>query len=386
MLLRYAKIMTMDGPDIESGFVRVADGKIESVGAMPDCPAPADGEECADLAGKLLLPGFIDAHSHIGLYEDGLGAEGDDLNEESDPTTPHMRAIDGVNPFDHCFAEARRSGVTCVVVSPGSANPVAGQICALKTVGRWVDKMAVASPMAMKFALGENPKMTYGSKTQSPYTRMAIAAIIREQLRNAERYLLDKHAAESDPDLDEPDYDAKCEALIPLLRREIRAHFHAHRAYDILSAVRIAEEFRLDYTIIHCTEGYLIADILAELGARAVCGPLICARTKPELSGLSLENCARLMAAGVEVAISTDHPEVPVEFLASSAAVAVTAGMDRRSALASITINAAKAVGLDHRLGSVTAGKDADLLVYGDDPLGLRVKPETVYIAGERVI
>lgn len=386
MLIKNANILPMDAPAVESGFVRVEGGKFTALGPMADCPAPGADEPVLDLGGRLLLPGMIDAHSHIGLAEDSLGAEGDDVNEDSDPVTPHLRALDGINPFDRCFAEAREAGVTCAVVSPGSANPIAGQICAIKTSGRCVDAMVVAEPLAVKFALGENPKMTYGSKQQGPLTRMATAALIREQLYKADRYREDKHLAESDPDIDEPDYDARCEALLPLLRREIRAHFHAHKAYDILTAVRIAEEFELDYTLVHCTEGHLIADILAEKGARAVCGPMICARTKPELTGLTLENCAALITAGVTVAVSTDHPEVPVGFLAASAAVAVAGGMEREQALAAVTIAAARAVGIEERVGSITPGKDADFAVYAGDPLALGTKPEMVFIGGARVV
>lgn len=372
----------MDAGDIPNGFVRVLHGKISEIGPMDKLIQHDSDGDIFDIDGKMLLPGFIDAHCHIGLYEDGLGIEGDDLNEDTDPSTPQLRAVDGINPFDRCFAEARAGGITCVVVSPGSANPVAGQICALKTCGRWVDEMLVAEPLAIKFALGENPKMSYANKAQTPVTRMSMVAIIREQLSKARRYLDDKNRAKEDSELDEPDFDIRLEALVPLLERKLRAHFHAHKAYDILSAVRIAKEFSLDYTLIHCTEGHLIADILAEQNAKVICGPLICARTKPELVNLNAENCARLTGAGVCVAISTDHPEVPVDFLASSAAFAMSGGMPRDKALEAITIAAAKAVDLDSRLGSITVGKDADLLVFSKDPLSVGAKPDIVFING----
>lgn len=386
MLLIHAAVHTMDTKEIPCGFVQVQGKTIAAVGDMADCPAPAAGEQVIDLTGRLLLPGFLDAHSHIGLWEDSIGKPGDDLNEWSEPITPHLRAIDAINPFDRYFSEACAAGVTCAVVGPGSSNPIAGQICALKTSGRWVEQMAVAEPLAIKFALGENPKRSYGARAKMPYTRMATCAMIREQLEKTRRYLLEKHVAECDPDTREPAYDARCEALIPLLRGQIRAHFHAHKAYDILSAVRIAKEFGLKYTIIHCTEGYLIADILAENGVDAVCGPLICTRTKPELAGLMLENCTQLMQAGVNVAICTDHPEVPADFLALSAALAVNAGLNRQKALEAVTIGAARAVALDHRIGSITPAKDADLLVFSGDPLALGVRPEMVFIGGERVV
>lgn len=385
MLLINANIMSMDAPDIKNGFVRVLNGKIIAVGNMKDMQKPEQGEDIENLEGKTLLPGFIDAHCHLGLYESGLGIEGDDLNEETDPVTPHLRAIDGINPLDRCFEEARNSGVTCAVISPGSANPIAGQICAVKTGGRWIDEMVVAQPLAMKFALGENPKMVYGNKSQSPVTRMATVAVIREHLTRTQRYIEDARHAKDDPESAAPDFDAKLEALVPVLEGKIRAHFHAHKAYDILSAVRIADEYSLKYTLIHCTEGHIIADILAKLNARAVCGPLLCARTKPELTNLSDKNCAILVNAGVTVAISTDYPEIPADFLASSAAFATAAGMSRQSALESVTIAAAKAVDLDDRLGSITVGKDADLLVFSRDPLEVGAKPERVYINGEIV-
>lgn len=375
----------MDTPgEIARGYVEVRDGKIAEAGDMADCPAVPDSE-CLDLDGKMLLPGFVDAHSHIGLMEDSLGLEGDDTNEQSEPVTPHLRAIDGINPFDRCFAEARQAGVTTVVVSPGSANPIAGEICALKTAGRWVDRMVIRQPLAIKFSLGENPKMTYGEKAEIPMTRMATTALIREQLYKAKRYLENSDLAAADADRDAPEYDIQCEALLPLLRGEICAHFHAHKAYDLLTAIRIAEEFSLDYVLVHCTEGYQIADILAEKQARAICGPIICARTKPELVGQTLENVALLMQAGVTVAVSTDHPEVPVNFLTASAAMAGTAGLTWLQKLSTITISAARAVGLDDRIGSIAPGKDADLLVFHEDPFAVGAKPECVMIAGEMV-
>jgi len=387
MILRNARIRTMEGADIDCGYVRVADGRIQAAGPLCQCPAPEPGEELLELGGKRqVLPGFIDAHSHLGLFESGLGIEGDDINEDTDPVTPHLRALDGVNPLDPCFEEARRGGVTCAVVSPGSANPLAGQICALKTWGRRVDDMAAAPALAMKFALGENPKMSYGGKTQAPATRMATAALIREQLAKASRYLQDCRRADMDSDFDKPEYDAKCEALLPLLEGKMQAHFHAHRAYDILTAVRIAGEFGFPCVIIHCTEGHLIADILRDAGASAICGPLVGARTKPELANLSPRGCAALVEAGVPTAISTDHPELPVDFLAASAAVAVAGGLDAGQALRTITIDAARVLGLDRRLGSIAPGKDADLLVFGADPLSGHNKPEMVFINGSRRI
>lgn len=384
MLIINATVHTMDSSigTIENGYIKVVDSKISAVGEMQECPQADVFEEVVDAAGRMVLPGFVDAHSHIGLLEDGIGSEGDDLNEMVDPCTPHLRTLDAINPQDRCFIEARQAGITCVVVSPGSANPVAGQICALKTVGRSVDEMTIAQPLAIKLAMGENPKRIYGRSGKTPQTRMATAAIIREQLFKASRYM-DKldNARKNGTAL--PEFNMRCEALVPLLRREIRAHFHAHKANDILSAMRIAKEFNLEFTIVHCTDGHKISDILAENHVDAVCGPLICARTKPELAGLEVDNCAALVKAGVNVAITTDHPEVPAQFLASSAALAVSGGMDRTDALKAITINAARAAALDSRVGSISVGKDADLLVFSSDPLSIGVKPEIVVINGE---
>lgn len=385
MLFVNANILTMEQNEIPCGFLRAESGVISALGSMESVPDLQHGEECIDLGGKLLMPGLVDSHCHMGLVEDGLGFEGDDLNEDTDPLTPHLRAIDGVNPFDRVFAEAAAAGVTCVVVGPGSANPVAGQSCALKTTGRSVSEMAVAEPLAVKFALGENPKAAYNGKTQAPVTRMATAAMIREQLCKAQRYCESLREAEADPELEKPDYDAKCEALIPLLEGRMRAHFHAHRAYDILTAVRIATEFSLDYVLVHCTEGYLIADILAEQNARTIVGPLISTRTKPELSNLSIRNCAELVNAGLRAAISTDYPEMPADMLAAGAALAAANGLTRQQALLSITLWAAEAAGIEYRVGSLKPGKDADLLVYGADPLAVGAMPEAVYINGKKL-
>lgn len=382
MFLKNANIITMEQEDYPSGYLRVQEGRITALGRMEDCPEPFTGEAVHDLGGRTVLPGFIDAHSHIGLYASGLGAEGDDINEDTDPTTPHLRTIDGIDPFDRAFRDARAAGVTAAAVSPGSANPVAGQVCAIKTAGRSVEEMLIQAPLAIKFALGENPKMVYGVKPQQPATRMGIASLIREQLTKAQRYLRDAMRAQDDEDFDEPEFDSRCEALIPLLRGEIAAHFHAHKAYDIQTAMRIAGEFGLRYAIVHGTEGHLIADMLAEADVDVICGPLICARTKPELMGLAADNCRKLAEAGVRVAVSTDHPEVPAEFLLMSASVARAGGMRERAALEAVTINAARVLGLDGRIGSLKPGKDADLLVFSGNLLTVGAKPEHVFIAG----
>lgn len=383
-VLIHGKIKTMAGLTLENGYIRIRDGKVHNLGEM-ECFQTEIGEECIDLKGALVLPGFIDAHCHIGICEDGLGFEGDDTNEDTDPSTPHLRAIDAVNPMDKSFAEALDYGITTVVTGPGSANPISGQFCAVKTYGRRIDDMVVKAPVAMKMALGENPKVSYHDKEQAPITRMATAAIIREQLRKAQRYLSDIEKAKEDEDTDEPEFDAKCEALIPLLTGKIKAHIHAHRADDIFTAMRLAKEFKIGYVIIHCTEGHLIADILGQQGVSAICGPIIGTRTKPELCN-STTACPGILAQnGVRVAISTDHPELPEHFLAVSAAVAVRDGMDAETALESITSAAAEICEIQHRVGSIRVGLDADLVVFRGDPLAIASKPEMVFVEGIKV-
>lgn len=376
-----AVIHTMAGVTLKNGYMRIEGTKIMEIGAMP---VEADGE-VVDLQGAHVYPGFIDAHTHIGMWEDGLCFEGDDGNEETDPVQPHLRAIDAVNPMDRCFSEAVDAGITTVLTGPGSANPIGGQFAALKTFGKRVDKMIVRAPVAMKMALGENPKNVYHDKNQAPSTRMATAALIRDQLMKAKRYEEAVVRAEEDSEIDPPEYDGKCEALLPVLRGEVKVHFHAHRADDIFTAMRIASEFQLDYVIVHGTEGGLVADELAEEHVRVLSGPLLCDRSKPELRNLTPATPGSLTRAGVPTAIITDHPVVPIQYLPLCAALAVREGMDEEEALAAITCNPAKICGIDDRVGSLEMGKDADFVVFRANPLSLSAKPEMVYISGKRV-
>ena len=380
-----ARLLPMEGEAFENGYLLIREGKIAALGPMDAAPAAAPGEEILDAEGAFVLPGFVDAHCHIGICGDSTGVEGDDCNEMSEPVTPQLRAIDGVNPFDRCFAEAAAAGVTSVLTGPGSANAIAGQFLAMKTVGRCVDDMAVKGAACMKFALGENPKMTYGEKRETPMTRMATAALIRESLYKARQYGEKLRRAAADGEADPPDYDAALEALLPVLERKLPAHFHAHRADDILTALRIAKEFDLDYVIVHGTDGHRIADILAREHARVICGPLLTDRSKPELSHQCIENPALLDRAGVETAICTDHPELPVQYLPLSAAMAVRAGMDEDAALRAITITAARIAGIDSRVGSLKPGKDADILVCAAHPLSLDNRLRAVFVDGRRI-
>lgn len=365
---------------IENGWIEIENGKIIAVEeGSPD----AVGTEDLDGQGKLLIPGFIDAHTHLGIIENGIDFEGDDCNEATDPFTPQLRTIDGINPMDRCFEEAYKRGITSAVVAPGSANPCGGEIIAVKTYGRRIDDMII-KPVGIKFALGENPKRVYNDRDETPVTRMATAALIREGLTKAKRYLADIDACESDKENnDMPEFDLKNHALIPLLRREISAHFHCHRADDMFTAVRIAKEFDLKLVIVHATEGHLIADILGTEKLSAISGPVICDRCKPEMKGLELKNTAELVKNGVKTSICTDHPVIPIQYLPASAAMAVKGGLDSDSALEAITINAAEIAGIDDTTGSVAVGKDADLQIYCGNPLDIMNDPELVMINGK---
>ncbi len=384
MLLQHGIVHTMDGPVIPDGFV-VFEGKtITAVGPMEALPAGYSGP-VLDAAGGHIFPGLVDAHCHLGLWGDGLGFEADDGNESTDPCTPHLRGLDGVNPLDRCFQEARRGGVTTVLTGPGSANPIAGQFLALKTTGRWVDEMVVKAPAAMKFALGENPKSVYNERKETPITRMATAALIRENLSKAQEYQAKQAKAQDDPDTDPPDFDPKLEALLPVLRGILPAHFHAHRADDIATAVRISREFGLNFAIVHGTEGYKVAPLLASAGVPVITGPCLTDRSKPELVGQTLDNPVLLAQAGVKVAICTDHPVIPIQHLPICAAMAVRAGMDPEDALAAVTRNPAEIAGLGDRLGVLAPGKDADIVVTQGHPLDWTCRLTAVFIDGAQV-
>ena len=380
MVIIGGKIIPCEGPEIEKGYVEIQNGILTKVEAGE---YPGNDPETIDASGCLVTPGFVDAHCHVGMWEEGLAFEGDDGNEETDPCTPHLRALDAVNPMDRAFGDALRYGITTAVTGPGSANPVAGQILAMKTFGNVVDDMVLRAPCAMKFALGENPKSVYNSKSQQPITRMAVASIIREQLQKARRYQEDLDRSRDDEEADPPELDVRCEALLPVLRREIKAHFHAHRADDICTALRIIREFNLDGVIIHGTEGRFVAHAIAAAGVPVVCGPMIGTRTKPELRNMERDNAAQLQAAGVEVSINTDAPELPIEMLASSVAVAVKGGYPAREALKLITIHAARAAGIQERVGSLKAGKDGDVLIFDEYPIGLLVEPKHIIVSGK---
>ena len=391
MIIYNARIFTASDDDIiECGYIETSGGIITAVGSMDEFSGNLDSGDVIDASGLTVYPAFVDAHSHIGICENGLGFEGDDVNETTDPSTPHLRAIDAVNAADLCFSEAARAGIGTVITGVGSANPIGGSFLAMKTYGSSrIDKLIIKDPVSIKFALGENPKRVYNDRDETPVTRMATAAIIREQLMKARRYMEDLAEYErtkgTDDETTRPDLDLKCEALIPLLRREIKAHFHCHRQDDIFTAIRIAKEFSIDYVLIHATDGHLIADELRDERAQCVIGPLLADRCKPELVNQSIENAAKLHKKGVEIAICTDHPETPVQYLPVTAGIAVRGGLNREEAIRAITINPARFCGIDDRVGSIENGKDADLTAFRGEVFDITEKPEFVIINGKFV-
>lgn len=386
LIIKNANIMTMAADNYPDGYVICDEGKIVAIGSMKDCPKTGKDDEVIDAAGMMLMPGLVDAHCHIGMIEDASGFEGDDVNEMADPVTPHLRAIDGINQSDRAFEEARQFGVTTVITGPGSANVIGGQFTAIKTWGRTVDEMVIKDPCAMKIAFGENPKTVYNEKHQVPTTRMTTAAILREQLFKAKEYLEAKEEYERDKEEnDKPEFDMKLEALLPVIRRELVVKAHVHRADDIITAIRIAREFNLDLTLDHCTEGWLIPDVLKEYGYDVIVGPLLTDRSKIELRNQSFKAPAILSDAGVRVSIMTDHPCVPVQHLMLCAALSVREGMDSQEALKAITINAARACRIHDRVGSLEIGKDADMVLYTGHPFDYMTKVYHTIINGNIV-
>ncbi|MBR3460322.1 MAG: amidohydrolase [Clostridia bacterium] len=381
-LLKNAEIITMS-PDYEKRFkgdIIIENERIAQIGEHLE----ADSAQIIDLEGMTVLPGFVDAHSHIGMWEDGMGFEGDDGNEMSSPSTPEMRAIDGINPYDRCFSEAASNGVTTCVTGPGSANVIGGQFAAVKTNGRSVEDMLLRAPIAMKVAFGENPKRVYEER-KTIFTRMQTAAILRKNLTKASEYNKKiKRAGASDSQ--KPERDIGMEALIPVIEGRIPLKVHAHRADDILTALRIAREFNVRLTLDHCTEGYMIPELLkegiAQTGAGVIIGPLLCDRGKIETRNLSFESPRKLYENDIEFAIMTDHPVIPEQYLPVCASIAVREGLPEYEALRSITINPARIVGIDDRVGSLEPGKDADIAVFNGDPLDVRSRCVMTFING----
>lgn len=380
LVIKGGTIYTITQGIILEGMILIENGKILAIGQDLSYPSEA---EVIDAAGKVIMPGMIDAHTHLGISEEGIGSEGWDYNEEVDPVTPHLRAIDAINTQEMGMRDALEGGVTTVMIAPGSANVIGGQAAVVKTAGYWVPDMVLRECAGLKVALGENPKRVYGDQKKSPVTRMATAGILREYLFKAQNYLVKKEKAkESEYPLE---IDLGLEALAQVLRREIPLRAHAHRADDILTAMRIAEEFELDLVIEHATEGHKIAEFFAQRNVPAVVGPLMSSRAKVELRERSDTTPAVLAKAGVLVALTTDHPVVPIQFLNIAAGIAVREGLQEEDALRAITINPAKILGVDQRVGSLEKGKDADVVILNGHPLEVRTRVEKVLVNGVQV-
>ncbi len=367
-----AHVVPVEGEAFD-GTVLVEGGKILGLGSSIQVP---EGADVLDAKGRWLLPGFIDAHVHLGMDPEGEVSSTSDVNEMTDPVMAAVRAIDAVDPFDPGFDDALAGGITAVNVNPGSGNPIGGLAVALHTHGRYIEEMVLRSPSGLKSALGENPKNVYGEKKQMPSTRLGTALVIRQAFMAAQNWL-----AKPEP----RPRDAHMEALAMVLRREIPWRQHCHRADDVATAIRLADEFGYDLVIDHGTEAHVLADVLATRGTPVLIGPLFTTKSKPELRARSIANPGKLAGAGVEISIITDHPVVPINFLVHQATFAVKEGLDRATALRAITINPAKVLGLADRIGSLKVGKDADVVLWSGDPLDIMSRATQVFIGGKSV-
>jgi imidazolonepropionase-like amidohydrolase len=372
LLIKNGKILTMTGKNYENGCILIDKGKIINIA---DNIEVEEGTKVLDAMGGWVMPGIIDAHCHIGIMEQGMGFEGNDVNEATDPVTPQLRAIDAINPLDEAFEDAVKAGITSVMTGPGSANVVGGQFVFMKTRGKSIDDMIVLEPAAMKVAFGENPKRVYNGKGKMPSTRMGTAAILREALFNASNYKNKKEKAIKNGEKFEQDF--KMEAWMPVLEKKLPIKAHAHRADDILTAIRIAKEYDVLLTLEHCSEGHLISEYIKEAGVPAVVGPTMTSRTKIEVNKKTFETPSILKNAGVKVAIMTDHPVIPIQYLPKCAGFAAKEGLGVEEGLRSITINAAEICGVEKRLGSLEPGKDADIAIFSGNPM--EIFTDTLY-------
>ncbi|MGM7680581.1 amidohydrolase [Cytobacillus sp. Hm23] len=364
-----------DGKKLSDGTIIVSDGKFVKIGN--DIAIP-DGCEVVNATGQVITPGLIDVHTHLGIHEEGIGKEGQDYNEVSAASTPQVRAIDGINPIEKGFNDARLAGVTTVQIMPGSANVIGGEMVIVKTAGHIVDEMVVKSPSGLKAALGENPKRFHGGKGVLPITRMGTAALLREKLIEAQNYIENRKNGEVDRKLE-------LENIAKVLNKEIPLRVHAHRADDIVTALRLKTEFGFDLTIEHCTEGHKIAPFIAKYNVRVAVGPTMSSRSKIELADKGWHTLQALANEDVPFSITTDHPVVGIDHLMTSAILAVKYGLTEEVALQAITLNAAKHLGLEEKVGSIEVGKDADFVLWSGDPFDLRNKVEQTFIDGKLV-
>jgi imidazolonepropionase-like amidohydrolase len=370
-----AKIIDGAGNLIENGQVLIRDGKFEQISSSVLIPK---NYKVINLDGKIITPGLIDVHTHLGVHEEGIGKAGQDVNETSSDVTAQIRSIDGINPLEPGFAAARKSGITTVQIMPGSANVIGGEMAVLKTTGTIVDQMILREPSGLKAATGENPKNVHGGKGKMPTTRMGIAARLREQFIEAQHYMNQLENGQVTRNLG-------LENICKVLNKEIPLRVHAHRADDIVTVLRLKREFDIDITIEHCTEGHLIADFIAEHNVRVSVGPTMSSRSKVELANKGWHTLLALSKAGVPFSLTTDHPVVGIEHLMTSAILAVKNGLTEADALQAITSNAAKHLGVEERVGSIEVGKDADFVTWSGDPFDLRSSVLKTFIQGECV-
>lgn len=368
MYITGGRILTMVGEEIEDGVLYIKNGKIAAVGRRDEVEvSPKPGEQVISIENGIIMPGIIEAHCHMGITEEKKGMEGDDCNETVNPITPYLRAIDAINTMDAAFDDAVRAGITAAMIGPGSSNVVGGQFALLKTKGRRVDDLIVKAPAAMKVAFGENPKVNYSGQGKSPSTRMAIAAMLRRELLDAQEYLSKKEQAEQDNSDFQKDFTKEC--WIPVLRGEIPLKAHVHRVDDIFTAIRIAEEFNLRITLDHCSEGHLIAEDLAEAGFPAIVGPDLASRSKIEVQNMAFKTAGILNKAGVMTAITTDHPVSLIQSLPLCVGLAVKAGLPLKEGYKAMTIYPATICEAADRLGSLEVGKDADIAIFDGNPM-----------------
>ncbi|RBM20384.1 amidohydrolase [Streptomyces sp. PT12] len=380
--IRSGHVVPLHGEPTDNGTVLVIDGKVAAVGPDAEVAVP-EGVRVVDAAGGWVLPGFVEAHGHLGVHEEAEGWAGQDTNEMTDPNGARMRALDAINPADTGFADALAGGVTSAVIKPGSGNPVGGQTVAVKCWGRTVDDMLIREPVSVKSALGENPKRVYGEKKQLPSTRQGVAAVIRDLFTKAQDYVVKREhaAAEGKPF----DRDPSLEVIAEVLAGELPWCQHTHRADDIATALRLADEFGYRVVINHGTEAHLLADEIARRGVPVISGPLFTTRSKVELRHRTLANPGILTRAGVKVAITTDHPVIPINFLVHQVTLCVKEGLDRAEALRTITVNPAEILGLDDRVGSLRPGLDGDVVIWSGDPLDVMSRALRVFIEGREV-